>query len=243
MSGLTCRPVCAVHDAFLEERVVDAHDDAAGHLRLAALHVDDQAAVLHRDDLRAADHAGLGIDQHLGHLHAADVDVGQRLDGLPSVASLVPLPLPTAVLHAEPGAGLLPGVLLVGPLIDHLARLDGQVFLLGLEASWRSCRTGRRARPVAAVVEPPAPCRGRSCCRRSRPTGRSGSRRCWTVMSFGSSPSISATTMAITVRSPVPRSCVEDSTSTLPSLLMVTVTSLGRLAGRPRCAGPCRCRA
>src|SRR5204862_4278586 len=43
-------PRGAVHDALLEQRVVHAHDDAAGHLRLAALQVDNHAAVLHGHD-------------------------------------------------------------------------------------------------------------------------------------------------------------------------------------------------
>ena len=74
----------AVHDALLEQGVVDAHDDAAGHLRFAGQHIDDQAAVLHGHDLRAADHAGLGIDRDLGDLHAADAAVGhvRSLSGL-----------------------------------------------------------------------------------------------------------------------------------------------------------------
>src|SRR3989442_14933217 len=37
----------AVEDALLEESVVDAHDDAAGDLRLATQLVDDHAAILH----------------------------------------------------------------------------------------------------------------------------------------------------------------------------------------------------
>ena len=134
MSGLTCRPVCAVHDALLEQGVVDAHDDAAGHLRLAALLVDDQAAVLHGHDLRAADHAGLGVHQHLGHLHAADADVG---DVLRSPArrtrrrSSSPSPLAWS-MPSRAQASFQAPALLAG-LVDDLARLDGQVLRLGVE--------------------------------------------------------------------------------------------------------------
>ena len=48
-----------------------------------------------------------------------------------------------------------------------------------------------------------------------------------TVMSRGCRPRISAVMVASTVRSPVPRSCVEHCTSTEPSLPMRTLTSFG----------------
>src|SRR5439155_24885717 len=47
------------------------------------------------------------------------------------------------------------------------------------------------------------------------------------ITSVGSRPRISATTMAVTVRWAVPRSCVEVSAVTLPSRLMMTVHSFG----------------
>src|SRR6516165_2615231 len=67
------RPVV---DALFIEGVVDAHDDAAGDLRLAALLVDDHAAVLHGPDASAADNAGFGVDLDLGNLDAADALIG-----------------------------------------------------------------------------------------------------------------------------------------------------------------------
>src|SRR5262249_49724132 len=70
--GVALPAGAGVHDPLLEQGVVDAHDDAAGDLRLAGQLVDDQAAVLHRPEVGAADHAGFGVHGDLGDLHAAD---------------------------------------------------------------------------------------------------------------------------------------------------------------------------
>src|SRR5207248_7655284 len=61
-----------VHDAFFKQGRVESHDDAAGHLRLAALLVNDQAAILHGHDPLDAHDAGFGIHLDLGNLHATD---------------------------------------------------------------------------------------------------------------------------------------------------------------------------
>ena len=118
-------------DALLEQGVVEAHDDAAGHLRLAGQLVDDQAAVLHGDHVLDPDDAGLGIDQHLGDLHAADLPAGDvrvvRLVG----DRQAPLALALGLVHAEPGAELLPRPLLLVLRVHDLARLDRQVLRVG----------------------------------------------------------------------------------------------------------------
>src|SRR5262249_45665773 len=104
----------AVEDDFLEQGVVDAHDDAAGHLRLAAQLVDDHAAVLHGNNLGAADDAGLGVHLDLGDLHAADAVVGH-------VGGNVRRGLGLALgrIHAESGTGFLPGPILVVAFVDN----------------------------------------------------------------------------------------------------------------------------
>src|SRR5262249_48984276 len=86
----------AVEDALLEEGIVDAHDDAARDLRLAAQLVDDHAAVLYGDDLGAANDAGLGVDLDFGDLNAADAVVGPA--GRPVAGG-------GSGLHAELGTG------------------------------------------------------------------------------------------------------------------------------------------
>ena len=144
MSALTCRPVCAVHDALLEQGVVDAHDDAAGHLRLAALLVDDQAAVLHGHDAGAADDAGLGVDLTSATCTPPtpllETSAFSGCREFAAVQCRRPWPV-----HAQPGAGLLPGpASCCWRVSTHLARLDGQVLRLGVRACGRSCRTGRR---------------------------------------------------------------------------------------------------
>src|SRR5438034_9367189 len=74
-----------------------------------------------------------------------------------------------------------------------------------------------------SVVLPPEP-----------PDGPNGLSPIRTVMSFTSRPRVSAVTIATTVRSPVPRSCVEQVASTEPSLEIVTLTSLPRLPPPPQ---------
>src|SRR5262245_11420938 len=59
-----------------------------------------------------------------------------------------------------------------------------------------------------------------------------------TWMSSTLSPRISAVTMAETVRCPVPRSWVDDSTDTEPSRLMTTVASFGPAAKPPQVCTP-----
>ena len=155
-----------------------------------------------------------------------------------------PVAVALGLVHAEPGADLLPGPLLLVLRVDDLARLDRQVLRVGPELAARPSRTGRRG-PPAPRAAPPGPATGRWCCRRSRSSGRTGSRRSSTTMSVGSRPRTSATTMAVTVRWAVPRSCVEVSAVTRA----VAADDDGALVGlrrrrrRPRCAGPCRCRA
>src|SRR5262249_40225023 len=104
----------AVHDPLFPQGRGGRHDDAAGHLRLAALLVDDQATVLHRHHPRAADHAGLGVHLDLRDLHAADAAVGQARR---------PVAAADDGVHAELGTRLLPLPLLVATLVHDQARL------------------------------------------------------------------------------------------------------------------------
>ena len=69
----------AVHDAFLVERVTHAHDDAAVELALAGEAIQNQAAILHDQNLLHFDETGFGIDVDFGELHAAGVPAGQTL--------------------------------------------------------------------------------------------------------------------------------------------------------------------
>ena len=71
MFGFTIWPVHAIEDAILEQREVDRRDDAAVGLALGRQLVDDQAAVLDREDARDLDDAGLDVDGGFGELHAA----------------------------------------------------------------------------------------------------------------------------------------------------------------------------
>ncbi len=65
-----------VHDAFLKQRWIEPHNDAAGHLRFAALLIDYHATVLHGHDLLDADDSRLGVDLDLGNLYATDALIG-----------------------------------------------------------------------------------------------------------------------------------------------------------------------
>ena len=52
MFGFTICPVLRSRMPVLEERLVDAHDDAADALALGGERVEDQPAVLHADDVQ-----------------------------------------------------------------------------------------------------------------------------------------------------------------------------------------------
>src|SRR5262249_30817260 len=84
-----------VHDPLFEERVVDGHNYAAGNLRLAGQLIDDQAAILNGNDLGAAHHTGLGVNQDFSDLHAADTLIGEARR---------PVTLTFHAIHAEFGA-------------------------------------------------------------------------------------------------------------------------------------------
>ena len=130
----------AVHDPLFEQRIVDAHDDTAGDLRFPAELIDDQAAVLDRDEVGAADDAGFGIDFDFRDLDAADALVGEP--AAPFVAQfgvLVHLCIRRPIagrldrVHAEARAGLPPrNALVVISAIDDHAGLDRQVAGLGV---------------------------------------------------------------------------------------------------------------
>ena len=163
-----------VEDALLEQGVVQAHDDAAGDLRLAGQLVDEQAAVLHGDHVRDADHAGLGSPP--APRRSARRRPGRwRCSALPGSLEIAQAPLARALglVHAEPGAELLPRPAPCLSLRVHdLAGLDRQVLRVGAELRARPSRRGRRA-PPAPPAASPAPATGRWCCRRSRSSGRS----------------------------------------------------------------------
>ena len=188
--------------------------------------------------------AGLGVDQDLGDLHAADLAAGDVLvarlrSRWPGSTRPCPWPRPCRAGRRPPSRPTPSCSSCRRPCPARSPGPSGRP-----RPSARPSRTGRRAPPGAAssvagacdgqVVLPPEPV--------ERPNWLSPS---LTVMSVGSRPRISATTMAVTVRWAVPRSCVEVSAVTEPSRLMVTVHSFGvpPAASRPRCAAPCRCRA
>ena len=147
---------------------------------------------------------------------------------------LVPLALALGLVHAEPGAELLPGPLLLVLRVHDLARLDRQVLRVGPDLRRdlleqvvagrlrRQERRGRLRRAGGAAAG-------------AAGEARTGSRRSCTITSVGCRPRISAATIAVTVRCAVPRSCVEVSAVTLPSRLMMTWHSLGVL---PPAANP-----
>ena len=89
----------AVEEAVLVQRKVDGRDDAAVHLALRGQPIDDEAAVLHREDALDADDARLDIDGHVGELHAARAGAGE---------AVLPLPVDRNRLGAEQLAGVLP---------------------------------------------------------------------------------------------------------------------------------------
>ena len=231
---------------LLEQGVVEAHDDAAGDLRFAGQLVDDQAAILHGDEV-------LGAAPRRSRCRPSTSAICTpptwplemfALSGLVRDA-LTPVALALRFVHAEPGAGFLPGPLLLVLRVDDLAGLDraglsGWPPTFGATFLNRSSRAACAARSVAGacdgqVVLPPEPV--------EEPNWLSP---ILATMSVGCRPRISAATMAVTVRCAVPRSCVEVSAVTVPSRLMVTRHSFGvhrRPRSRPRCGWPCRCRA
>ena len=197
--------------------------------------VDDQAAVLHGHDLVQRTTPVSVSTMHLGDLHAADADVGDVLVVGLVDSSPVQMPVALGLLHAQPGAGLLPRprscpLVLSTTLPGSIARSS----FLASELRRRSWRTGRRGPPWRPAAWP-GPVTGRWCCRPSRSSAPYWLSPSSTVMSPGSRPRISATTMAVTVRWAVPRSCVEDWAVTEPSAAMMTVHSL--VCG-PACAAP-----
>ena len=156
--------------------------------------------------------AGLGVHQHLGDLHAADLAAGDvrvaRLVG----DGLAPLALALGLVHAEPGAELLPRPLLLVLRVDDLARLDRQVLRVGPDL-----RRDLLEQVVAGRLRRQQ--RRRRLRRAGGAAAGAGRRPYWlspilTMMSVGFRPRISAATMAVTVRWAVPRSCVEVSAVT-----------------------------
>ena len=80
--GVQERAGLGVHDPLFEQRVGDAHDHGAVNLAGGRLAIDHQAHVLHGDELLHLDDAGLAVDGHFGHLHAAHAGAGElRLGG------------------------------------------------------------------------------------------------------------------------------------------------------------------
>src|SRR5207249_11553316 len=61
-----------VHDLVLEQGVGDTHDASAVHLALRRLQIDDEPAILHRNQFIDMDKAGFGIHADFRHLRAAD---------------------------------------------------------------------------------------------------------------------------------------------------------------------------
>ena len=75
-------PGVAIEDAILEQREVERPDDAAVDLALGRQPVDDQPAVLDREDARHLDDAGLDVDVRLRRTARRSV-VADDKPGLP----------------------------------------------------------------------------------------------------------------------------------------------------------------
>ena len=69
--GIQDHAAAGIHDPLLVQRVPDAHDDAAVELAFARELVHHRPAVLHAQDFADLHESGVGIDRHLGKLHAA----------------------------------------------------------------------------------------------------------------------------------------------------------------------------
>src|SRR5262245_23040137 len=93
-----------VHDLLFVERVGNAHDHRAEDLSLAGLHVNDQSAILHGDEVVHLDDARLDIHRNIGHLHAAYSGLGQC-----SFAGVGVLAARSERLNSQLRASLLPG--------------------------------------------------------------------------------------------------------------------------------------
>ena len=223
-------------DALLEQGVVEAHDDAAGHLRLAGQLVDDQAAVLHGDHVlepgpprsRCRPAPRRSARRRPGRWRCSRCPA--RSTGRGSTRPC-PWPRPCRAGRRTPSTPTPCLFFVSTTLPGSIARSFGSAPTL----RWRPSLNRSSRAACGGVAASPGPATGRSCCRRSRWSSRTGSRRCSRRTSVGIRPRISAATMAVTVRWAVPRSCVEVSAVTTPSLLMVTVHSFGRV---PPAANP-----
>ncbi len=89
----------AVHDPFLVERVADAAHDAAVDLAARGQRIDDQPAIVHRDNLLHRHVSRLGIDLHLRKIHSRRAAAGQ---------ALLPFAPRAQRIDAEPLAGIFP---------------------------------------------------------------------------------------------------------------------------------------
>ena len=74
MFGFTIWPVTRSRMRSSKSAKLNDADDAAVHLALGGQLVDDQAAVLHRQDALHADDAGFDVHFAFGELHAARAD-------------------------------------------------------------------------------------------------------------------------------------------------------------------------
>src|SRR4029450_2471728 len=66
-----------VHDLLFVKRPANTHYHGAVDLALGRFEVDDQAAILHRNDLVDAHYASLHVHRDIGHLDSTDALVGQ----------------------------------------------------------------------------------------------------------------------------------------------------------------------
>ena len=86
-----------IDDALFEQRIGEAHHDAAVNLAFEQQRVDRAAAIVHGDHALDPYDAAFGIDSHFGELHAADVGVCQAAEWRHGPES--------AVIIAAPGRG------------------------------------------------------------------------------------------------------------------------------------------
>ena len=151
-----------VVEAVLEQRAADALHDAAAHLLVDQLRIDDGAAVLHAPVLQQLDEAGVGVDLELARLDA--VGEGERPGARHIVARRHQLGLEAGRqrVGAEIGdAGELGERQALGAAVavDHDAVAD--VERLGLRPAGSRPRTAstlaRSALPACQAASPPMP--------------------------------------------------------------------------------------
>ena len=76
--GIDHAPGRLIEDAFFEQRIGEAHQNAAVDLAFDLPRIHRPAAILDGDHALDAHDAGLGVDRDFGELHAAQILLRQR---------------------------------------------------------------------------------------------------------------------------------------------------------------------